>query len=123
MWWFIRLSCELFKQVTWLVKKIIKLKLHIDGFFNHHIMGWRKIDTSQFVAKLVPITVVQLQTLSSCEVSLNKPILIVQFSLMYTNSKLPRTCHHPKTDSNYGCMGISSARKIEWFVIESLNNL
>ena len=35
-------SCVLFKQINWLIKKIMWLKLHIDNFFNLYMMDWRK---------------------------------------------------------------------------------
>ena len=81
--------------MNYLNKLTDSLKNHINKttygwFFQSPYNGLKKIDANQFVAKLFPITVVQIQTLPPpCKVSLNNPILMVQFSLMYTNSKLP----------------------------------
>ena len=35
-------SCILFQQITWLIKKIMWLKLQLDSLFNCHLVGWNR---------------------------------------------------------------------------------
>ncbi len=45
----------LFKNVTWLIKNVMWLKIHVDNLFNYHVVSWMRIPPNRLEVNYLSI--------------------------------------------------------------------